>query len=271
MNLTIPLPIRLVKLVELCYTSKWRTPMEVFALYNAKGGVGKTASAVNFAYLAAEDGLRTLLWDLDPQAAATYYYGIRPRIKGGAKKLAKGKTNFEKAIRETDYENLWVLPADLSERNLDLILDDLKKSRKRLRAVVRQLADEFDVVFLDCPPGMSLVSENVFTAADWVLLPLIPSVLSQRSYEQVVAYFTTMDLDPSRIVPFFTLVDRRKKLHARIVDAGEPARIEHHIPYASAVERMGERQAPIFAYANSSKAARAYRSVWRQIRQRTVQ
>lgn len=246
-------------------------PVDVLALYNAKGGVGKTASAVNFAYLAAEEGRRTLLWDLDPQAAATYYYGIRPRIKGGAKKLAKGKTDLETAIQGTAYQNLSVLPADISERNLDLILDDLKKSRKRLRAVVRRLADEFDMVILDCPPGMSLVSENVFAAADWVLLPLIPSVLSRRSYDQVVEYFTAMELDPGIIVPFFTLVDRRKKLHAEIVEASQPARIDAYIPYASTVEKMGERQAPVFAYANSSKAAKAYRAVWRQIRERTVE
>ena len=240
--------------------------MEVFALYNAKGGVGKTASAVNFAYLAAEEGARTLLWDLDPQAAATFHFGVRPRIKGGAKKLAKGKTNFDKAIRDTGYENLDLLPADRSERNLDLILDDLKKSRTRLRSVVRRFAEDYDLVVLDCPPGLSLVAENVFAAADRLLLPLIPSSLSRRSYDQVVSYFEDAELDPRRIVPFFTLVDRRKRLHAQIVESGDPARIEAYVPYASDVERMGDRQAPIFVFANASKAAEAYRAVWRQIR-----
>lgn len=245
--------------------------MEVLALYNAKGGVGKTASAVNFAFLSAEEGRRTLLWDLDPQAAATYYYRIRPHLKGGVKKLAKGKTNFGKAIQGTPFENLDVLPAELSERNLDLILDDLKKSRTRLKSIVKQFSEDYDVVFLDCPPGMSLVSENVFAAADYVLLPMIPSTLSRRSYDQVVEYFVSAGLDPDRIVPFFVLVDRRKKLHAQMVDDGTPAAVSGYIPYASDIERMGTRRAPVFSFANTSKAAIAYRDVWREIRRKTAE
>jgi cellulose biosynthesis protein BcsQ len=243
----------------------------VYALYNSKGGVGKTASAVNFAYLSAEEGKKTLLWDLDPQAASTFYLKIRPHLKGGAKKLAKGKTKFHKAIQGTEFDRLDVLPAELSERNLDLILDDMKKPRKRLRGVVKQFADDYDVIFLDCPPGMSLVSENVFAAADYLLLPLIPSVLSKRSYDQVVEYFSSAELDPARILPFFTLVDRRKKMHSQHVSAEAPSAVSSYVPYASDIERMGERRAPVFSFANSSKAAAAYREVWRQLQRKTLE
>ena len=96
--------------------------MKIYATYNIKGGVGKTATAVNLAYLAARDGYRVLLWDLDPQAAATFLFRVRPRVKGGGKALIQG-TRPGGAIKGTDFDGLDLLPADFTYRNLDLLLD----------------------------------------------------------------------------------------------------------------------------------------------------
>ena len=100
--------------------------MKVFATYNIKGGVGKTSAAVNLAYLAARDGQRTLLWDLDPQGAATFLFRIKSGVSGGAKALVRGRTGMDAPVKETDYENLDLLPADFSYRNMDLALDRAK-------------------------------------------------------------------------------------------------------------------------------------------------
>ena len=97
--------------------------MKILATYNIKGGVGKTASAVNLAWMAARDGIPTLVWDLDPQAAATYYFRIKPKIKGGGRGLVSGKHALEDLIKGTDFEGLDLLPADFSYRHLDLLLD----------------------------------------------------------------------------------------------------------------------------------------------------
>ena len=97
--------------------------MRVIATYNIKGGVGKTTAAVNLAYLAARDGLRTLLWDLDPQAAATYMFRVRPRVKGGGKALIRGTRSLDEAIKGTDFDRLDLLPGDFTYRNMDLLLD----------------------------------------------------------------------------------------------------------------------------------------------------
>ncbi len=140
--------------------------MQIIALYNIKGGVGKTAAAVNLAYLASLNGARTLLCDLDPQGSASFYLRIRPSKKFGRKKLIKGGKHIQQNIKGTDYENLDFLPSALSYRNLDIALDNLKRSQKRLKETLQPLKKEYDFLFLDCPPNITLVSENIFHAAD---------------------------------------------------------------------------------------------------------
>ena len=87
--------------------------MQVLALYHMKGGVGKTAAAVNLAYLAAQSGARTLLCDLDPQASATYYFRIQPKLKAKQKVFARGGKHLEKSIKATDFAHLDLLPGRL--------------------------------------------------------------------------------------------------------------------------------------------------------------
>ena len=152
--------------------------MKIFATYNIKGGVGKTATAVNLSYLAARDGYRVLLWDLDAQGAASFLFRIRPRVKGGGKALIRGTRSIDDAIKATDFDRLDLLPADFTYRNLDLVLDAAKKPARRLGSLLAPLSAEYDVVFLDCPPGISLLSESVLHAADTLLVPLIPTTLS---------------------------------------------------------------------------------------------
>src|SRR5437660_112418 len=136
----------------------------VLATYNIKGGVGKTSAAVNLAVLAAGQGARTLLWDLDPQGASTYLFRVKPKVKGGGRKLVTGKSDAADSIKGTDHERLDLLPADFSYRHMDLALDDAKKPTRRLARVLEPLRPDYDYVFLDCPPSLSLVSENVFEA-----------------------------------------------------------------------------------------------------------
>ena len=155
--------------------------MKVLATYSIKGGVGKTTSAVNLAYEAAHAGARVIVWDLDPQAAATYFLRAKPRLKGGAAELVGKQGELERHIRSTEFESINVIAADFSMRNLDVRLDDLKKPVERFAALLEPIADEYDVALLDCAPSISVASESVFGAADALLVPTIPTPLSERT------------------------------------------------------------------------------------------
>jgi cellulose biosynthesis protein BcsQ len=244
--------------------------MRILATYNIKGGVGKTASAVNLAHLAAAGGARTLVWDLDPQGAATYCFRIKPKVKGGAKKLLHGKSPLERRIRGTDFDGLDLLPADFSYRHLDVLLDATKRSSKRLRDRMRPLAEQYDLVFLDCAPSISLVSEAIFTAADMLLVPTVPTTLSVRMVKRLAKHLTREKVDVD-VLPFFCMVDRRKLLHRSIcATAGKKpyAFLDASIPYSSVVEQMSVRRAPLEVFASKSDAARAYVKLWDEIASR---
>jgi chromosome partitioning protein len=245
--------------------------VKVVATYNIKGGVGKTSAAVNLAALAAGDGLRTMLWDLDPQGAASFLFRVRPKIKGGGRKLVRGRSEVTDLLRGTDVEGLDLLPADFSYRHMDLALDETGKPTRRLRKVLAPLAEHYDLAVLDCPPSISLVSESVFDAADALLVPLIPSTLTLRTFEQL-ADFVAAEVDrPPRIVAFFSMVDGRKRLHREVVATLPDSRddlVPSAIPAASEVELMGVARTPVVIQLPRSRAARAYRALWDDVRDR---
>src|ERR1700710_940684 len=189
---------------------------KVVALYNIKGGVGKTSAAVNLAWTAADEGARVLLWDLDPQGAATYLLRIQPKVRGGGSKLVPGKSNPAALLKGSDHERLALLPPDFSYRNMDLVLDATKRPRRGLRRVIAPLAADYDYVLLDCPPAISLASESIFAAADVLLVPLIPSPLSLRTFDQLREFVATRVPDPPSILAFFSMTDGRRRVHREV-------------------------------------------------------
>jgi cellulose biosynthesis protein BcsQ len=253
--------------------------MRIYAVYNIKGGVGKTTTAVNLAYLAAASGLRTVLWDLDPQAAASFMFRVKPKVKGGGKALIGGKRSLDGAIKGTDFDNLDLIPADFTYRNMDLLLDAAGgggpsgdapggKPARKLSKLLAPLSDEYDVVFLDCPPSVSLVSENVLHAADVIVVPLIPTTLSVRTLEQLAEFVAEFNGRKPQLLAFFSMVDRRKKLHREIVeklivDRAEVA--DTVIPALSVIETMSVERAPVAVFAPNSVAAKAYRALWAEL------
>jgi cellulose biosynthesis protein BcsQ len=239
----------------------------VLATYNIKGGVGKTSAAVNLAHLAAREGARTLLWDLDPQGASTYLFRIKPRVKGGGRKLVRGKSDPGALVKGTDHERLDLLPADFSYRHMDLALDGQKRPTGSLARVLEPVAEAYDHVFLDCPPSISLVSESVFEAADVLLVPLVPATLSSRTFAQLLDVVGTS----AQVLAFFSMVDARKTLHREVMRA---LRAEHDgilettIPAAADVERMGVHRTPVDVFAPRGRAAGAYADLWAEVRGR---
>jgi chromosome partitioning protein len=131
----------------------------------------------------------------------------------------------------------------------------------------RSLRELCDRLFLDCPPGMSLLSENVLRAADAVVVPIVPTPLSLRTLEQLHDFVDREGWSDLRILPFFSMVDRRKALHQQIIAEARarfPGMLTSEIPYWSTIERMAVRRAPIPA----SPATDAYRSLWQELTRR---
>lgn len=245
--------------------------MRIVATYNIKGGVGKTSTAVNLGALAARRGFRTLIWDLDPQGAATFLFRVKPRVKGGGKRLVRGRSVIDDLVKGTDHHGLDLLPADFSYRHMDLFLDNGKKPTRRLSRVLAPLEEDYDLVLLDCPPSISLVSENVFRASDALLVPLIPTTLSLRTLQQLEAFVAENQLGHLVVLPFFSMVDRRKALHNEIVETlrqSVPQLLHTQIPSTTQVERMGIHRDAVAAFAPRSKVAQAYERLWEEIEER---
>ena len=251
--------------------------MKVLATYSIKGGVGKTSAAVNLAASAAQAGWNVLVWDLDPQGAATYLFRTKAKVKGGSRALVSQRRTLLDAAVATNVANLDLVPADFRYRHLDLQLHDTKGSTRLLAELIRPLAGSYDWVVLDCAPSISLVTEGVLEAIDILLVPVIPSTLSVRTVDQLLAFVDGAhddgsQLRPFEIVVFFSMVDGRRRLHREVL-ADLP---ERHpglvalaaVPVASIVERMGVERAPIGSFASGTKAALAYAQLWEELQGR---
>lgn len=242
--------------------------MRTIAFYSLKGGVGKTAAAVNIAYLAARAGHSTLLWDLDPQGASSWYLAGAARVKGHKlSALLKGKTPIADFIHESEYPNLDFIPSHTSFRNLDVKLDQ-DDSANLIKQWLAPLSEETSLVVLDCPPSLSRLSEQVLRAADQVFVPVIPTWLALNSWTQLLEFARDKKLKPSKLHPFYSMADRRKNLHRELINGQDeimPKGLRTIIPNASVVERMGEEGTPVELLAPRSLAADAYRRLWKEI------
>jgi cellulose biosynthesis protein BcsQ len=242
--------------------------MRIIAVCNIKGGVGKTTTAVNLAYLAAASGQETVLWDLDPQGAATWILGGEPRAEAPARQLVQGRAELSGQVTPTAWAHLGLVAADFSDRNFDLHISERKHRTERLLRMSRSLRESCRLLVLDCPPGMSLLSENVLRAADALVVPMLPAPLSLRMLEQLRAFVAAEGWSDLQILPFFSMVDRRRALHAEIIaEAREnlPLILATEVPDWSEIERMTLRRAPLPAVTPHSPGALVYQALWREI------
>jgi chromosome partitioning protein len=243
--------------------------LTTLAIYSNKGGVGKTAAAVNLSYLAAQTGIKTLLCDLDPQGSATYYFRVKPKLKSGAKGLVKDGKRVFKSVKGTNYDNLDLLPADFSLRNLDITFNKLKRPYKRLNKILGPLRDEYDLILLDCPVTISVLAQNIFNAADYTLVPLIPTTLSMRAHRQLLSFCKKKDFDVGTFYTFFSMVDRHKRMHRELISTAPKmfgGVLENFIPYSAQIERMGIHREPVAVFSAGSAASRSYEELWDKVR-----
>ena len=242
--------------------------MKIIASYSIKGGVGKTAASVNLAYAAARSGYKTLLVDLDPQGASSFYFRTGESKKGKGLFFSPKKNRLLRNVKGSNYKKLDILPANLSFRNFDIMLNSMHKSKIRLKEILKPLKNEYDLIVLDCPPNLTLLAENIFNASDIIVVPVIPTTLSERTLEQLLGFFSMKEYKKRKIYPFFSMAQSDNKLH---VDTMKSMKRKYSrcmksvIDFSSEIERMGVHRAPVLAYTSKKSPAQSYNSLFDEI------
>ena len=236
--------------------------MKSIALYNLKGGVGKTTIAVTLAWAAATlSSRRTLLWDLDAQGAASYLLDHEQPASEEARAVFARDVSPTKLIHATAIPRLDLLPADTSLRGLDLFLHNLGK-RKRLTRLLERVAKDYDRIILDCPPGLTETSEQVLRAADLIIVPMIPSPLSQRALDDVIGFLDRNGIRRGALLPVFNMVDRRRLIHLAALEANPSWPT---VPMASVIEALSGPDRAVGALPRGSPAGQAVAALWQGI------
>lgn len=198
------------------------------ALVNLKGGVGKTTTAVNLAAAFARSGLRALVVDLDPQGSASLSLGVKrgvTREEEGASsaEVLTGKAEIAEAIRPTATEGIDLLPASLRLAGLDMALARKQEPEKLLKRALAPVRRRYDVILLDCPPGLTVLSLNGLAAATAYLVPVVPHYLDMEALEGFLEVLETakerLGKLPERIGIVLTMVDHRTMVTDEVVQA----------------------------------------------------
>lgn len=244
------------------------TRSQVIAVYNIKGGVGKTSSAVNLAYKLAARGHKTLLWDMDPQGATSFYLNCAEGIEGGLASavaemnLNKTQRQIINSLHQSGYDNLYLLPADTSFRYLDIQVASAQLENQFIKQFLAPFREAFDYIVVDCPPGLTVAVESLLNVSDRIVTPVIPSPLSVRMFEQLKAFVHEEIPSHPKLTAFFSMVDTRKKMHKNIMlqllSENRQIMLPIVVPYSADVERMGREKAPLTTFAEGVAADRAF-------------
>lgn len=243
---------------------------KIIAVVNQKGGVGKTTSTVNLAASVALKGQKVLLMDIDPQGNATSGLGVNKReLETSSYDVIVNALPIEKAIRKTEFENLWVLPSNMNLAGAELELVDMKHRESKIKNAVAPIKADFDFIFLDCPPSLGLITLNALCAADTVLVPIQCEYYALEGLSQLMStirqvkrlYNPHIEMEGVLL----TMYDGRLNLTQQVV--GELKRFFPKKVYATAIPRnvkLSEAPSyglPIHYYDKNSKGAAAYNAL----------
>jgi len=247
------------------------------ACANQKGGVGKTTTVVNLASVLALNGIRTLVVDLDPQGNATSGFGIdRTTVDGSIYDAIIGDEAVDTMIVTESSTGVAVIPAAIALAGADVELATLEARERRLQRVLAPIRDRFDIIFIDCPPSLGLLTVNALTAADAVLVPLQCEYYALEGSAQLLA---TIDLVRDHLHPalaldgvVLTMYDGRTRLSADVEAEARrhlgSAVYQTVIPRSVRLSEAPSHGRPITAYAPTSRGAEAYTALGREFIQR---
>ena len=235
----------------------------IIAVTNAKGGVGKTTTAVNLAAAFANRGKKTLLVDLDPQAHSTRCYLRSDPDRDICDFIMDRPSQAHRAVYPTDYSNVDIVPATerLSE-TAELLSTRIRREERLHRALVA-LADEYKMVLIDCPPSLGILTYNAINAADLILVPVQPAVGAVVGLESLIE--TAQELRDEDNVPYrilVTMLDLRttytNAIFEQLIEEHRRRVLKTVIHKSEALNQANLAAKPIYSFSRSSRGAEDY-------------
>ena len=251
----------------------------IISLANQKGGVGKTTSAVNCAAAVGALGKKTLLVDLDPQGNATSGVGIQKRgVKLSSYDVVIGRAKASEAVVDTGFANLFAIPSQIALAGAEFELIDMEKRELILKNALAEIADDFDYIFIDCPPSLGILSINALAASSGVIIPMQCEFYSLEGLSQLMLSIRNVKrlYNPGLEITgiLITMYNGRLNLSAQVLE--EIKKYYADKLFATGIVRnvkLSEAPSygePIIYYDKYSKGARAYNDVAKEILERTL-
>lgn len=250
---------------------------KTIAIANQKGGVGKTTTAVNLAAGVGKLGKKVLLVDLDPQGNATSGYGINKRdVKVSSYDLLVGSEPVNKAIVHTKFQGVDIIPSSIDLAGAEIELCAMEQRDSRLRRSLAPIVDKYSYIFIDCPPSLGLITINCLCAADTMIVPIQCEYYALEGLSQLVSSTKQIKrlYNPSLEIEgiVLTMYDNRLNLTRQVVSEVKkffPKKLfKTAIPRAVRISEAPSYGLPIMYYDKTSKGARAYSELSKELLKR---
>jgi cellulose biosynthesis protein BcsQ len=243
------------------------------AIYNIKGGVGKTTTSVNLACMLAKKGVSVLLWDMDPQGGSSYFFNFQNSNDNTHGKLFDRYMTIYDVIRSTSNHHIDIIAND------SLFSDQFMNKASKITALnfvnhdlikqtLAEVEDDYDLCIMDCSPGRFLLHDNIFNCADLLLIPNIPAPLSVYCNDKLMESLDKKIISSKKILSFYNMVQAHKNLHRHYIEnlnGRSGYMLQNYIPFYAEIESITLSKESIFQQLKDFKSNVYYDKVWAEI------